>query len=444
MSNNNKYDIIVLGGGIGGLYTAYKLLKYSQYKNILLVEKENILGGRVKTYIDEYMSVEAGAGRFHTKQKHIISLIRELQLENKMIPIDDNQEYFDSKNTIKHHKPIAIPNPNIDLINKLVKIAKGEPKEKLIRMTLLEYANIVLTEKEVQLLEDTFGYYTELVVMNAHDSINLMDYHLSSDHKYYVLKDGLFQIIDRLETILLESSRVKILRNNDVYSIKRIQEETGEHHFQVYCSKKIYNQRKTFRSFKTIYHGKNIISALPKQVLEKISFFKPIYPYLEKIYCGSLCRIYSKFPLDENGKSWFNDLNKFTTNNNLRIVIPVNKKEGIIMSCYTDNKFASFWKKLYEKGGEKEVNNELLRLLKQTTGINEIPEPIKTNIFYWNCGVGYWKVGADSKFISKKLIKPFHDSNLFICGEHFSEKNQEWIEGALETSNHVISTYFRE
>jgi hypothetical protein len=380
MSDNNQYDIIVLGGGIGGLYTAYKLLQHSQYKNILLVEKENILGGRVKTYVDEYMSVEAGAGRFHTKQKHIISLIRELQLENKMIPIDDNQEYFDSKNTIKHHKPVAIPNPNIDLINKLVKIAKGEPKEKLIRMTLLEYANLVLTEKEVQLLEDTFGYYTELVVMNAHDSINLMDYHLSSDHKYYVLKDGLFQIIDRLETTLLESSRVKILRNNDVYSIKRIQEGTGEHHFQVYCSKKIYNRRKTFRSFKTIYHGKNIISALPKQVLEKISFFKPIYPYLEKIYCGSLCRIYSKFPLDENGKSWFNDLNKFTTNNNLRIVIPVNKKEGIIMSCYTDNKFASFWKKLYEKGGEKEVNNELLRLLKQTTGINEIPEPIKTNI----------------------------------------------------------------
>ena len=42
------YDIIIVGGGIAGLYIQNKLLK--KYKNILLIEKDNRLGGRILTY----------------------------------------------------------------------------------------------------------------------------------------------------------------------------------------------------------------------------------------------------------------------------------------------------------------------------------------------------------------------------------------------------------
>ena len=133
---------------------------------------------------------------------------------------------------------------------------------------------------------------------------------------------------------------------------------------------------------------------------------------------------------------WFDDLNKFTTNNNLRIVIPI--RDGVIMTSYTDNKYAKFWKNLYEKGGVEAMNRELLRLMEESTGIKNIPQPIETNIFYWDCGVGYWTVGTDSKEISEKIIQPLTGDNIFICGEHFSEKNQQWIEGALDTSERVM------
>ena len=62
----NTYDIIILGGGIAGLYSAYKLSKRSPTTKILILEKENVLGGRVKTYKDKLMQVEAGACRFHS------------------------------------------------------------------------------------------------------------------------------------------------------------------------------------------------------------------------------------------------------------------------------------------------------------------------------------------------------------------------------------------
>ena len=41
------YDLIIIGGGISGLYLAYKL--YSNYKDILLLEVSSELGGRIKT-----------------------------------------------------------------------------------------------------------------------------------------------------------------------------------------------------------------------------------------------------------------------------------------------------------------------------------------------------------------------------------------------------------
>ena len=43
----NNYDIIIVGGGISGLFMAYKLS--STDVSILLVEKQKKLGGRIQT-----------------------------------------------------------------------------------------------------------------------------------------------------------------------------------------------------------------------------------------------------------------------------------------------------------------------------------------------------------------------------------------------------------
>jgi monoamine oxidase len=141
--------------------------------------------------------------------------------------------------------------------------------------------------------------------------------------------------------------------------------------------------------------------------------------------------------MNNRENAWIHNLPKITTNNNLRIIIPIDSKSGVIMASYTDHKYADFWLKLYESEGVKGVNKELVKLYKETLGI-DIPLPISTKVFHWGCGVGYWGKGADSAALEKLFLQPFNNIPLYICGEHYSANSQQWIEGALETAEKVV------
>jgi hypothetical protein len=111
------------------------------------------------------------------------------------------------------------------------------------------------------------------------------------------------------------------------------------------------------------------------------------------------------------------------------------------MISYSDNKFADYWNNLYTNKGVMEVNRKLQELLMDLfDGIDiKIPMPKHTKIFYWKYGVGYWGMRADSNQIAESIIQPFEIDEIFICGENYSENNQQWMEGALDTAEKVIS-----
>jgi len=109
------------------------------------------------------------------------------------------------------------------------------------------------------------------------------------------------------------------------------------------------------------------------------------------------------------------------------------------MVSYTDNKYADAWHDMEKTPGA--IDDKIARLMRDTLDI-ELPAPLKTQIFYWPCGVGYWKVGANSAKISKRIQRPFPGHEVYICGEHYSEKNQQWMEGALETSKQILDRFF--
>lgn len=456
------YDVIILGGGIAGIYTAYKLNRCSPHLKILLLEKENYLGGRVFTVHEGELAFEAGAGRFADSHRYFMALLKELKLLGKMVEngtnvafapahsggatfssVDDAGRFTDGFGFESNPPPSLVNNmltlalgpttlPNAGLVARVVAASKLESRAYLQNQSFETYAKKVLTLREVDFIKQSFGYYSELVIMNAYDAIQLMTL-LGPGNTFYSLKGGLSQVIDKMVADM--GDNVRILLQHGVKKIVHVDGPQKE--FEIVSE----NKERIIR-----YRGKKCVCALPKQALLALSIFNPIKKLLHAVEYGSLCRIYCKFDVNKStGEVWFHGLPKLTTNNRLRMVIPYNEKTGLIMLSYTDNKYADYWQRLYASGdshkeGIRRVNHKLIEEIREVVGERvRIPMPKYTRICYWKHGVGYWGVGADSAAVSEKMIRPIDGvADLYVCGENYSEKWQQWMEGALETSQRVL------
>jgi monoamine oxidase len=95
------YDIIIIGGGISGLYNYLQLLKKN--KKVILLEKNDYYGGRIFQVNDkidsQHFSFPAGAARFNVNHKHVIELLKSFELLDfrKDKPIGANIKFIDTK-----------------------------------------------------------------------------------------------------------------------------------------------------------------------------------------------------------------------------------------------------------------------------------------------------------------------------------------------------------
>ena len=208
-------DIIIIGGGISGLYLQYKLLKRRKYKKVLLVEKYNRLGGRIFTYKTNVnntnYSMEAGAGRFSNNHKNLFALIRDMRLSNKIIEIGGKVDYYPRKLKWKKSKASNFsPYDYIDLILKEIKIDKS-----LQQLTFGEFLNKNINKEINEFIRDTYPY-KDVFKTNAYDAIRLYKKDLKDSTRFFILKGGLNQVIDNLKKA--KSS----LKENDQIGVEMI------------------------------------------------------------------------------------------------------------------------------------------------------------------------------------------------------------------------------
>jgi monoamine oxidase len=391
--------IAIIGGGIAGLYLAHNLAK--KKKHCILFEESSRLGGRIYTYKDPYLGkVEAGAGRFLLSHKYLVRLLKDLNLYDKKVRIFGETDYRPSSGSPVFQ--IEEKNKKTDLIKRVIKASKNLSYNLLRQIIFLDYIKKVLSLEETQLLYDSFGYSTELTTMNAYDAIQLIEKHLSQKY-FYVLKDGLSQLVDCIVELLEKSEYVTIRRNCPIKSIHQL--ASGKYELV---------------SVKCNIETDICICAVPVPILRQWSIFSFMKESLDQIVCAPLCRIYSVVECS---------VLKFSTNTNIRYYIPMHG--NVTMISYTDNDYARRWKKIYDEDGTKVLNRELKEELEKTIGPVSIPK--HTKMFYWDYGVGYWTKGADSRGFQLE-VKP----RLFICGENVSSENQQWIEGALDTAEWVL------
>ena len=197
LSNKNIefYDTIIIGAGISGLYTAYKLLKKNKLINILLCEKNSYIGGKIYTYkpLNHDVQYEAGAGRFSENHKLLINLINELgysqeiyQISNERIPLVRNKIWSNYKNrpdlenlyrksTFNDNKLKLSNNTKFeikDIINKVLENSNKYDDNFLKNISFYNLIQNLFDSSKAQFILDSFGYISELLHINALDAIH--------------------------------------------------------------------------------------------------------------------------------------------------------------------------------------------------------------------------------------------------------------------------------
>lgn len=434
------FDVAVLGGGISGLYVVYNILRRSKSSRVVLLEKSNRIGGRIFTYKDRWMTVEAGAGRIHYGHRRILSLIRELGLTDKLREIDNHSVF---RRSIVGSEPAEEPYRRI--LSRVIREASSRSKSYLVGKTLFEFTSEISGPSDAHLALDSFGYTTEFSHMNAYDAIKLMKI-VALRQKYYVLDGGLSQVVEELverirkmggtiqtgqsvESVIQRNGRSRLDgRDQDRLDGRSRLDGRDQDRLEIHCSNgRQYSASKCICTFP----AKDVVSSVrflgDAEFREKMAEWKRTIR--SSIYGGSLCRIYSQL----EHADWLTE--KTTINDDLRIIIPMNNQ--VTMISYSDNKTADRWnKRMSEGGGVRAVNERLKSLIQKDIGVD--PGQLKhTQVFYWPNAVGYWRVGADSESV-EKLASTVSDS-MFFCGENYSQKNQQWIEGSLDTADFVLS-----
>lgn len=393
------YNVIIIGAGIAGLYTGYKLQK--THPSIAIIEKNDRVGGRIYTYYDKkrHIQVEGGAGRINMKHKLFNKLINDLSLSKKKIPIPSDTNYID-----KHGNDLTKEKTEImaKLYSFILSYDIEKHKQQLNNCYLNEFLHKQFSKSDAKKLEEMFEYKSLMYKLNCYECFKILKKDYYKNNKYFILKDGLSEVPETLKKLFKGTLHL----NTVITDIKH----SGEQY--------ILDNKFTCDI---------LICALPKDSLVKFALLKPYKSLLNSINEIPLTRIYEQY--DKSDDNLLLQCKKTITNNKVQFIIPIN--DTIVMSSYSDLKNATYWRDIQtHKSLTKELHKELSHIFNST-----IPDSKWIKLFYWKNGVGSWKKKVDTQMVSEKIINLL--PNFYICGENYS-LYQAWCEGALITSEKVI------
>ena len=393
------YDIIIIGSGMSGLYSAYKIKQKYPNTSFLIVEKyhKDWIGGRTSNYnfYGSQVVTGAGIGRKDTNPL-LIHLMNQLNIPYKEF------------HSIMDYSPLLQP---IDIM-KVINILKSEYKKhsELHNLTFKQFFIKTLGIKLYKQFKISAGY-TDYENADLYET--LFNYGMDDNKGGWT---GLYVPWKQIVDTLYKNIGEKHFRfHNNVVQIQKIKVKPclfkiiTEQNYQYYCNKVILA---------------TTIDGIKKLIPQKETLYKQIHgqPFL---------RLYGKF--DKKSTTIMHEYVKNYTivPGPLQKIIPINPSKGIYMIAYSDNANAIALKKHLKNTPE---NRKILCDLIEFS--LDIPlgslHLIDIKDFYWPIGTHYFE----------PLKKPFRNRNDFLKKAQHPEKGflvvgeavsryQGWAEGAL-------------
>jgi len=405
-----QYDIIIIGSGIAGLYSAYKIKKFNPALSVLILEKnkKEWIGGRTSNeqFYGSQVVTGAGIGR-KNKDYLLVDLLKELKIPN--------HEFVSNHSYITEFQPINI--------NETMRMLKKEYKKDITNkvMTFKDFAIKYLGTKKYKQFVITSGY-SDYDKEDVHDTL----YNYGMDDNAEKLIGLSISWKDLVAKLVQKIGSENIKAKQNVIKINDHDSKSQDCIFEVETKKgAIYKCKKIIIA--------TTVSSLLNLLPSKSSIYKQIHaqPFL---------RLYAKFSKSST-KIMKQYIKSYTSvEGPLQKIIPVDADKGIYMIAYSDNASAISLKDHLENTVENRSYFE--ELLEQALGIED-DESLKINAlldFYWTEGTHYYEpLKGPYKNRTEFINAAQHpDKNILVVGEVVSQ-HQGWVEGALESVVTVLN-----
>jgi hypothetical protein len=410
----NSYNIIIIGAGIAGLYSAYNIKKLFPKMSYLILEsnKKEDIGGRIgkRLFYNTSVNIGAGIGRYST-DKLLLELLNELNINYQEFEVNINYSL-----SIQNHINIK------KIFNKLKNIYNSYKNKPSV--TFKYFALEHLGEK----------IYQDFITCSGYSDYELEDIYEVLYHYEFNNNSSGWTAFSLDWTKLVQKLCKKIGMNNIKTSskVKLINKlENSDYLFEIITDK---NKK---------YYSNKIIVATSINTTQKLFPYQSIY---KEIHGQPFLYVYAKF--DKSSTQIMKEYVPYYTivSGPLQKMIPINKDKGIYMIAYADNKNATY---LQKYSIQSSLKNKIFfeKLVEKALDISQNTlHIIAIKQFYWTIGTHYYEPLNFNKYNNRKeFINTAQnpDSNIIVIGEQVSRK-QGWIEGALESVNTVLTKKWLE
>lgn len=405
-----EFDIIIVGSGMSGLYSAYNIKKYSPKTSFLILEKhkKQWIGGRTsnETFYGTEIVTGAGIGRKDTNPL-LIKLMKEL-----------NIEYSEFKSIMNYSK-LFTPIDIVKVIDKLKIQYKKHPElhNKTFKEFFIKIFGIDLYKQFL-----VSAGYTDYENADIYET--LYNYGMDDNKGGWTalhipwkkMVDKLYQVIGK-EHFKFSSDVTEIRKTQNNPCLFEVKTENN----QVYYSNKVIVAT-TISGIKKLVPGASDKNSLYQQIHGQ--------PFL---------RLYAKF--DKKSTEIMKKYVPYYTivPGPLQKLISMSSDKGVYMIAYSDNESAKILKDYLTNTPE---NRKLYcELIEKSLGIPDGSlKIIAIKDFYWPIGTHYYEPLKNNFKNRDEFLHEAQnpEKGILVLGEALSTY-QGWTEGALESVENVLT-----
>ncbi len=495
----NHIDIAIVGGGISGIYAAWRLQKQDPTRNIHLYELSDRIGGRLISLDPPEMQgikAEFGGMRYLTNQPIVSNLVAELGLATRPFPVsgDENIYYLrgqhmrgsdltDSKKIpyrlswLERGKtPGELVMNAIDtLIPGATKLTKEQWQDVKENYTFqgkhlweLGWWNLlhqVMSSEAFKFILDAGGYDTLVTNWNAAEALPWYLADFGPDAQYRTIIDG-------METLPRMVAKQFVDAGGNIHLGQRLNTFVKREDGQIEL---IFDDAPPVIA-------QHLILAMPRRSLELLDddtefllhptvrdLIPTVTPHpMFKLF---LCYRYAWWQDAgvNNGRSVtdlpLRQVYYFGSEREGPAAYNQELRDSLVMASYDDGEHVGFWRGLADRGhstthcfpesAEPRWNRytcpsamieHAQRQLKVVHDLEYLPDAYAAGFQDWGqdpYGGAWnsWNIHVKGWEVQEKMIQPLDEWPVYVIGEAYSGA-QGWIEGALQTAETLLKTKF--